>query len=534
MDDERASHTGPIARAPKRRRRTPVLAGLARLRGLRADLAALTFGALAALAFPPIYALPVLLVSIPALLTLTDAARRPSAAARRGWWFGFGLHLVGLYWITEAILVEAAQFWWLVPFAVPALAAVLAVFTAAAVWLARYARRGWPRVMALAGAWVLADLARQFVATGFPWNLLGSVWEFPGWVGDVLIQPASWIGVHGLTLGTMLLAALPVLRWRWRLAGGALLAGWICFGVIRMDRTLPPAPGVKVVLVQGNVAEGHKLDRARAMEIFARYLQLTREGVAQAGGGLAVVVWPETASPFLLQQDAAARRAIGEAADGNPALVGAVRFGRDGRPRNSLFALTQDGDIAGIYDKWHLVPFGEYQPDWLPLGVQIVPGGGFAHGPGPRTLHVPALPPVGALICYEAIFPAQVVESADPPAWMVNITNDAWFGNSTGPRQHLAAARMRAVEQGLPLMRAANTGISAGFDARGHELARLGMNVAGVIVVPLAAALPPTPFSRFGLLIPAGLAILAVAAGLIVPRLAARRRRKRARPESNK
>ena len=533
MDDQRAGHPGPTDLAPKRSRRAPALAGLTRIRGLRADMAALGFGALAALAFPPMYALPVLLVSIPALLTLIDASPRPAVAARRGWWFGFGLHLVGLYWITEAILVEAAQFWWLVPFAVPALAATLALFIAAAVWLARYARHGWPRVLALAGAWVLADLARQFVATGFPWNLLGSVWEFPGRLGDILIQPASWVSVHGLTLATVLLTALPVLGWRWRLAGAGLLAGWICFGVIRMDRTLPPAPGVKVVLVQGNVAEGQKLNRARALDIFARYLRLTREGVAQANGGPAVVVWPETASPFLLQQDAAARRAISEAAGGNPALIGAVRFGRDGRPRNSLFALTQDGSIAGIYDKWHLVPFGEYQPDWLPLGIQIVPGGGFARGPGPRTLHVPGLPPVGALICYEAIFPAQVVESADRPAWMVNITNDAWFGNSTGPRQHLAAARMRAVEQGLPLMRAANTGISAGFDARGHELARLGMNVAGVIVVPLPAALPPTPFSRFGLLIPAGLAVLAAGVGLFVPRLSHRRKR-RLRLSSNK
>ena len=146
------------------------------------------------------------------------------------------------------------------------------------------------------------------------------------------------------------------------------------------------------------------------------------------------------------------------------------------------------GTIAAIYDKWHLVPFGEYQPDWFPCGIQIVPGGGFARGPGPRTLHVPGLPPVGPLICYEAIFPGQIVDSADRPAWIVNITNDAWFGNSSGPRQHLAAARMRAVEEGLPLLRAANTGITAAFDARGHELARLERATAGALVVPLPAA----------------------------------------------
>ena len=163
------------------------------------------------------------------------------------------------------------------------------------------------------------------------------------------------------------------------------------------------------------------------------------------------------------------------------------------------------------------MPFGEYQPSWFPLPIQVVPGGGFQPGPGPRTLHVPGLPPVGPLICYEAIFPGQVVDEADRPAWLVNITNDAWFGNSTGPRQHLAAARLRAVEEGLPLLRAANTGISAAFDPRGHEVARLGMNRAGVLDVDLPAALQPTLFARLGLLVPALIGLVALGLGLIAP-----------------
>src|SRR6185369_9439972 len=179
---------------------------LAALRGLRADLVALALGCLAAAALPPFHLIPVLLVSVPGLLTLLDASPSPWVAARRGWWFGLGHHLLGLYWITEAILFEAARFWWLVPLAVPAVAAVLAVFIGAACLLAWLAPRGWPRVLALAGAWVLTDLARQFVLTGFPWNPWGSVWELPGPIGDVFIQPAAWIGVHGLTLATVLLA----------------------------------------------------------------------------------------------------------------------------------------------------------------------------------------------------------------------------------------------------------------------------------------------------------------------------------------
>src|SRR5262249_31572203 len=157
---------------------------------------------------------------------------------------------------------------------------------------------------------------------------------------------------------------------------------------------------------------------------------------------------------------------------------------------------------VAIYDKWHLVPFGEYQPSWMPLPIQVVPGGGFASGPGPRTLHAPGIPPAGALICYEAIFPGQVVDETDRPDWMVNVTNDAWFGNSTGPRQHLAAARVRAVEEGLPLLRAANTGITAAFDAFGREQGRIGMGQSGTLLVNLPGKLTPTPFARAGLVIP--------------------------------
>jgi apolipoprotein N-acyltransferase len=481
--------------------------------GWRADLCAMLAGMVTAAALPPVNAVPVLLVTIPVLLMLIAASPRPIVAGRRGFFFGFGLNLLGLYWITEAILFEADEFWWLVPLAVPGLSAAVAMFIAIPSAIARLARPGWPAALALAGSWEAADLVRQFFATGFPWNLLGSVWEIPGYVGDTMIQLASLIGVHGLTLLTLLVAATPLLGRGWRIAGLLLLAGWCGFGVVRLDQPAPPPAGVKVLMIQGNVAQGQKWDRALMVAIFRHYLDLTRQAVASVHGQSAVVVWPETASPALLQTDAPARRMIAEAAGGNQSLIGSVRFDEHDRPRNSLFALGSDGTIEGIYDKWHLVPFGEYQPTWLPAALQFIPGDGFASGPGPRTLHVPGLPAVGALICYEAIFPAQVIDSGDRPAWMVNVTNDAWFGNSTGPRQHLAAVRMRSVEEGLPVMRAANTGISAAFDAYGHEMIHLGMQKTGYLSVDLPGALQPTLFSRFGLLLPAGLcAVVLVAA----------------------
>lgn len=277
------------------------------LRGWRADAVGFVSGAITALALPPLYVLPALLIGMPALLCLILGAHGPMAAARRGWWFGFGLHLVGLYWITEAILIESARFWWLVPFAVPALSAVLAVFIAIPAAVTWRSRSGWQAVFTLAGTWMLADLARQFVATGFPWNLLGSVWEFPGRLGDIMIQPASLVGAHGLTLVTILLASMPLLRWSWRFGGLALLAAWFSWGLLRIDQPGPPSPDLTVLLIQGNVAQGQKWDRALMVSIFDRYLDMTKKAVTEAGAQPKVVVWPETASPALLQTDTEAR-----------------------------------------------------------------------------------------------------------------------------------------------------------------------------------------------------------------------------------
>jgi apolipoprotein N-acyltransferase len=492
------------------------LAGLA---GWRADLAAALLGGLSAFALPPWHVLPALPTAIAGLFVLIDATpggwsgvRR---TARRGFWFGFAHNLVGLYWLTDAILIRAATFWWFVPFAVPLTAAGLAPFIAIPVGLARWFPKGWARVLGFAGLFTAGELARAVVLTGFPWNPWGSMLELPGRLGDVFIQPAAWIGVFGLTLVTAVLAAVPTLGQRgwWILAGA--LALWAGAGLRRLDAPSPAPHRLRVVLVQGNIPETMKFDQATALDIFRTYLRLTADGVAAAGAFQRVVVWPETASPYLLETDGAARAAIAAAAGpGVPVLAGSVRFDAAGRPRNSLIVVDGPGPPVAIYDKWHLVPFGEYQPDWFPLPIQVVPGGGFAAGPGPRTLTVAGLPPFGPLICYEAIFSGEIV-GRQRPAWLVNVTNDAWFGDTAGPRQHLQAARMRAVEEGLPLLRAANTGISAAFDARGHQIARLGWGRRGVLVVRLPGALPPTIYARFGLAIPWALAVLVLLSGCL-------------------
>ena len=242
-----------------------------------------------------------------------------------------------------------------------------------------------------------------------------------------------------------------------------------------------------------------------------------------------MVVWPETASPFLLAQDPDAKRLVAEALPpGGVLLAGTVRgeWGEDRvlrRVFNSLVALDEDGEVAALTDKFHLVPFGEYMPLAGLIPIRMVVGGmDFSAGPGPTTVSVPGLPPFGVLICYEVIFPGAVTP-VPRPAWLLNITNDAWFGFSSGPWQHLAAARMRAAEEGLPLVRAAQTGISAVFDAQGRRLALLPLGTAGTLDVALPGALPPTLFSRFGLSIPAALAFLCLLAGVMGQRLASRR-----------
>lgn len=497
--------------------------------------AAFGAGVLSALALPPVHAVPVLLLAFPVLLILATTRERGwRGAALVGFAWGWGHHLAGIYWVTHAILTDVETFWWLVPLAAPALAIPLALFVVPPVLAARALPPGWPRVLGFAGAWVLSELARGVLFTGFPWNLMGSVWAFAA----LPVQGAALVGVHGLSLATVLLACLPLLgRGRPLLGGAVAVAAVAALGAWRLAEAPPPtdhtAPMPRLVLVQGNVAQQVKWREDQRMAIFQRYLDLTADAADRAAtdnpGRTVVAIWPETASPFLLAQDAEAKRLIAEALPpGAVLLAGTVRgeWGEDRvlrRVFNSLVALDDQGAVAALFDKFHLVPFGEYMPLSGLIPIRMVVGGmDFSAGPGPETLSVPGVPPFGALICYEVIFPGAVTPRPRP-AWLLNITNDAWFGMSSGPWQHLASARMRAVEEGLPLVRAAQTGVSAVFDAQGRRLAHLSLGVGGTLEVELPTALPPTPFSRFGLFVPGTLAGLCLLAGFAASRGTSRR-----------
>lgn len=493
-----------------------LLGHLAARRGWRAFVTAAALGALAALALPPVHAVPVLLLALPGLLAMIGAAPGWKRAFWLGFAWGWGFFAAGLYWITYAILTEVERFWWLVPIAVPALALPLAAFVAGPAALAWRARAGWPRVLVFAGAWVLFEMVRGWAFTGFPWNLLGTVWAF----GALPVQAAAWVGVHGLSLATVLIAATPMLGRRAMLGGAAALVGFGVFGLVRLWPQEPPGPPVGILIVQGNIAQELKWREEQRIPILRRYIDGTREAALAALRQLPedhrlVVIWPETAVPFLLADDAQVRQLVAGALPQRAMLLsGSVRAerGPDGRVQrvfNSLVAIDPAGEVRGLSDKVHLVPFGEYMPLSGLLPVRLVQGGmNFTPGAALHTVRAGWVPPFVGLVCYEVIFPGAVVPP-ERPEWIVNVTNDAWFGVSAGPWQHLAASRLRAVEEGLPLARAAQTGISAVFDARGREVGRTALGETGILMAPLPAAGAPTPFSRLGT------AIAAILAGLV-------------------
>ena len=474
---------------------------------------AFLWGVASALALPPIHLLPVLLFSIPAFLNLIERACSNKQAALIGWIFGFGLNLAGLYWITEPILTEAATFWWLVPIAAPLLASAVAFYSIIPALAARAARPGIGRLFIFAGAWVISNLIQQFAFSGFPWNLWGTDWTIPGLLGTIFIQPASIVGVHGLTFFTVVLAGLPLFQRRGLLALAASLFIWATFGAARIE-TIVPLTGIKVAMVQPNFPVPGLFDQASRMARWQRLLAMSHAGL-QAGAN--TVIWPEAASPWLLDSDFVARDQLASVTGTAPILAGSLRVVSNADFRNSLVVTAGPIPAIATYDKWKLVPFGEYMPKWIP--VKITPdvlGDGFTPGSGPATIHVAGLPPFGPLICYEDIFTGQIVDERDRPDWLVNITDDAWFGDSSGPRQHFADARLRAVEEGVPLIRDANSGISAEIDAFGRVKASLPLNTQGILVVNLPGSLQKTFYSRFGLIVPIILSMSSIIIGLLI------------------
>jgi apolipoprotein N-acyltransferase len=498
---------------------------------------ALAFGAgtLSVLAMAPFFLTPVLFVTLPILVWLIDGAGKGPAvvtwrcalrAAVCGWWFGFGYFLAGLYWIGQAFLVEAEVFAWLLPFAVTLMPVGLALFYAGAAGAARLLWcRGQARVARLAIALAFAEWLRGHVFTGFPWNTLGYALTYP----LPLMQWAAFFGIYALTLLGVMLFADPLVRVADRQAAGerpALLAAagrvLVPFAILLAVGSLLMAwqptkvdDSVRLRIVQPSIPQREKWQREKQAANFALHLDLSRQapdGRRDDLAGITHVIWPEAAMPFLPLETPEALSAIAALLPQQTYLLtGSLRRERPpeggAQPQrifNSLLALAPGAGLTAVYDKIHLVPFGEYLPFQTTLeaiGLQQLTKlrGGFAGGVTPRPLlDIPGLPPVAPLICYEAIFPTELIQGLDRPGLLVNVTNDGWFGNSIGPHQHLHQARVRAVEQGLPLIRAANNGISAIIDPQGRVLARLGLDVRGTLDTALPRAAPPTLYAKVG------------------------------------
>jgi apolipoprotein N-acyltransferase len=509
---------------------------IAGLSGWRRYGAAFLAGSLSVLSMPPLFLWPVLFLTLPVLVWLIDGSEaaagatrsfRRSAPARAfaaGWWFGFGYFVFGLFWIGEAFLVEAEKFAWMLPFVVTLLPAGLALFMGLATGVARLK---WPpgvaRVIVLALALSVAEWLRGHVLSGFPWNALGYALTAP----LAMLQSASLFGVYGLTILTVVIFASPLVaaaaqpgpgRLRSVASGAAiailpllLLYG---YGAWRLSGGPDPTvEGVRIRIVQASVPQRDKWRAEKQGTIFQDQLDLSRRdpsGHRDDLAGITHLIWPEAAMPFLPLQHPEALAAIGELLPSGTQLIsGALRlknpelpFGAHPEGYNSLMVFKENGQLETVYDKIHLVPFGEYLPFQRTLeaiGLEQLAHwrGGFSVGPSPRPLlTVPGLPPIAALICYEAIFPASVVEGSERPGLLINVTNDGWFGATAGPWQHFHQARVRAVEEGLPLLRAANNGVSAVVDAHGRVLAMLRLNERGTIDASLPSALTLTAYVR--------------------------------------
>lgn len=492
-----------------------------RIEGLPAAaraLLALACGAVSALGLPPFGLWPLAFAGVSLFLLILETGKPLSwrSGFGAGWLFGLGYFAVAFHWIGYAFLVDAATYLWMMPFMLGALAGGMAIYWGLAAVAARRLGSGGLRLaLFFAAATGIVEWLRGHLFTGFPWAAPGLMADGMGG----LAQAASLIGMTGLTVLIILWASLPYALTAPRgrgtvlavLAIALLLPGLWGWGALRLAGAgTEMVPGVSFRIVQPNISQEQKWREDNARAIFDQLKQLS--AMATAGqpegiGRITHLVWPESAVPFLIDENAVARAELQPLLGGRTTLItGSIRREGDGEAPdvfNSVIVFDGLAQPIAHYDKWRLVPGGEFLPfGWLlePLGFRKVvrTPGSFTAGPGPRSILLPGGLKAALLVCYEVIFPGRLIDAEDRPQVLINVTNDGWFGRSTGPWQHLAQARMRAIEQGLPVIRAANTGVSAVIDSHGRYLQQLPLMEEGVIDSPLPAAIATTVYSVWG------------------------------------
>ncbi|SPF81022.1 apolipoprotein N-acyltransferase [Pseudoprimorskyibacter insulae] len=462
------------------------------MRVSRISLASLGAGGAFALGQPPFGLWPVALLGLVAGFAVLRRAANARHAAMLAWLFGLGYFGLSLTWIVEPFFVDAADTGWMAPFALIGMAGGLALFWGVAGWAGqRLGGKGW-----FAVTWALVELARSYMLTGFPWGLVGYVWA-DTWA----LQWVAFIGAQGLTLVSLGLAALASAGRKGAAMAAIGAAGLLIGGyALRPAAALPKADAPVVRLIQPNAPQHLKWDPDHIPTFFQRQLTYTR---AEPRPDL--VVWPETSLPMWLHDADEALSIMSDAANGAPIAVGVQRYNFEtAQTFNSMLLLDEGGQQSAIYDKHHLVPFGEYMPAaWLfdrfnILGLASRAEGGYSAGPGPQAYDLPGVGRILPLICYEAVFQQDLRLDGARPDLVLHLTNDAWFGTFSGPYQHLQQARVRAVEFGLPVLRAANTGVSAVIDPAGRVLQSLDLGQAGYLDAPLPAPRATTVYAKIG------------------------------------
>jgi apolipoprotein N-acyltransferase len=499
------------------------LESLTRWRRLAAAFAA---GAISALGFAPVDAFALFLLGMTVLVILLDGANASAHpkrnAAFTGWAFGFGQFVVGMHWIFYPFLVDPVAHAWQIPFVALLFPGGLALFPMLASLLASFWwKPGASRIFALATSYAGAEWLRGHILTGLPWNLPAYSWG----LSLEILQSASLVGAYGLSFLTLLFgASLAELfsrpaRLRLPVAMAAtFLLIWIG-GAVRLNHTpTMMVSGVQLRIVQPNIPQDEKYHHDLVQRNWRRLIDLSEK---KSGASPTIIIWPEAAPPVLLQLSPEARAEVADLTGAKRVLMtGNQRMALDSAQHrlffNSLYIFGDHGRLLATYDKFHLVPFGEYlpfEPLLRELGITKLVGfpGSFAAGDGPHTFPLPQAPSVGPLICYEILFPSAVI-GEERPGWLVNVTDDSWFGPWAGPEQHLFAARVRAIEEGLPVVRAANTGISAVIDPLGRVLVSLGLDRTGAIDFGLPRALAMPGYALYG--DAAFLLLLAAGAGL--------------------
>ncbi len=469
-------------------------------------------GLLSALSFAPIHFIATYFICFPVLLIITMNSKSIKDAFKIGYFFGFGHFYAGLYWIGNSFAVEPSIPDWAGFLMVAALALSLALYSGLVCAIVKYIHKNQSLkthllncVLTFSVTWSIMEWLRGVLFTGFPWNLSGYIWGF----SDSLLQSTAIWGIYGLSVITLLLCFVPLFLFDKKsriiapVLAVLLLSGLYFYGSNRFPQSVDMVEGINLRVVQANIKQQDKWPYENWGKNLVNFMTMSEDG--DNNGHKAVtthMIWPETAVIYSLSEEPFRRQLISKIiGNGGTVFTGFPRRQRDldqTRIYNSLIAIGEAGQVKGIYDKSHLVPFGEYIPHFIkdiliPIGFAELFTGGqdYSEGRGSNTLNIAGLPPVGILICYEVIFPGKVADMDNKPQWLLNITNDAWYGQSTGPYQHLLQSKVRAIEEGLPLVRSASTGISAIIDPYGRVLDKIPLNSSGVINSQL-----PMPIAR--------------------------------------